>query len=237
LFGVAAFHTLAPTHPPMVPLTAVTVVGAGVSLWLVGSGTSADRGRMVGRLVAGLVVVVGALILSEYLFDVDLGIDQLPCRTTVSPSLTQIPGRPSPEDAVAFVLVGLALLWLDARSPRLQWMAQASVLLAAAGALIALIGYAYEVESLYGRPELLPYTGMSLFTALTVVALALGLACAHPNWGLLGVVTGDGFGNLSARRLLPVVIVIPLLLGFLVVVGERQGLYGSPFTLALLTVA
>jgi PAS domain S-box-containing protein len=220
----------------MMPLTAVTFVVAGVALWLVGTGTPDGLDRVIGRVAAGLVVLVGALTLIETLFGLNLGIDQLVFRFAVPSPLTRVLSRPSPQTALTFILIGLALIWLDARSRRLQRTAQALLLISAANALMVLIGYAYGVESLYGVPTLLPYTGMSPVTALTFLALAIGLSCAHPERGLLGVVTGEGFGNMLARRLLPAVIAFPLLLGFLVAVGEREGLYGSPFTLALLTV-
>jgi hypothetical protein len=56
----------------------------------------------------------------------------------------------------------------------------------------------------------------------------------HPQLGLLGLLTGEHAGSVMARRLLLAVIAIPLLIGWIRLMGEQAGLLdvkmGLPFT-------
>src|SRR5205085_1581667 len=49
-----------------------------------------------------------------------------------------------------------------------------------------------------------------------------------------GLLAGERLGSRLARRLLPTAIVFPVVLGWLRTLGEREGLYDSPFGVALL---
>jgi len=56
---------------------------------------------------------------------------------------------------------------------------------------------------------------------------------ARPERGLMANIASAMVGGATARRLLPAVIVLPLVLGFVTVSGRRSGWYGTEFGLAL----
>jgi signal transduction histidine kinase len=65
----------------------------------------------------------------------------------------------------------------------------------------------------------------------------LGALFARPDRGLMATITSEQGGGLMARRILPLAIGLPLIMGWLRLAGERAGLYKTEFGTALLTAA
>lgn len=210
--------------PGLVTVKANTALGfvlAGVSLWLLRTEGVSGRRRQVAHACAAVVALLGLLTLGEHVLGWDLGIDQLLFREGPGAAGTSAPGRTSPNAAFGFLLIGIALLLLDVETRGGGRPAQA---LAAATALVSLLGYAYGVPSLYGIG---PYTQMAPHTAALLLVLSLGVLLARPDRGWTRAVAGGGVGGVMARRLLPAVIVVPAVLGGVRLLGERAGLYDT----------
>src|SRR5438093_10363744 len=84
------FHGL----PSMVPNTAMAFALAGLSLSLQGTETAGRGTRRTAKAFAGIVALIGALTLCEYVLDWEPGIDRLLFGETLSKLPTPIPGRP-----------------------------------------------------------------------------------------------------------------------------------------------
>src|SRR5262249_43022308 len=99
--------------------TALAFLLAGVSL-LVLSASDPRRFRSLGMACAGIVVGLALLRLGGYLGGWDGGPDQFLFRGKLDQEAlyTGHPNRMAPNTAAALLLVGLALLLLDARSRR-----------------------------------------------------------------------------------------------------------------------
>jgi len=205
----------------------------GASLWLTGRDGGRRRLPVVAETLAGLAALLGALTLCEYLFGWDLGIDQLLAREAPGALKTSSPGRMAPNAAFNFVLLGISLVSLQKR----RGGPAASVLTVTAGivALLALMGYVYAAEAVHG---LIAATTIAFHTALTFLVLSAGVLVALGDRGMMPVLDGATPGGAMARRLLPAVIVVLPVLGWLRLEGERRGLYGEGFGIALMvTVA
>jgi len=215
-----------PSLPSMKPNTAIGFALAGTALILMGRRTA--RSARTGRWLACAIVMLGGLTLVEYAAGWNLGIDEL---LFVDATASGVPGRMSGATAINFVLIGAALLALDVsgsgptRRPT-EWMA----LLAAFSALLALLGHAYGVESLYRVP---PYTPVALHTALGFLVLSVTVLFQRPDEGIMRLVSSDSPAGTIARRLLPAAVFGPAFIGWLRLQGERAGLYDNRFGLAL----
>ena len=64
-----------------------------------------------------------------------------------------------------------------------------------------------------------------------------GILCARPDRGVMAVVTSGDAGGVMARRLLPAVILIPALVGWLGWLGRQQGMLDQVMGLSLFVVA
>jgi len=206
---------------------ALLFVLGGLSLWM------QVRGRwpwQIARFLAVVVTLVGLLTLGEYLFDRDLGIDELLFRDTSQGALH--PGRMSPATAWAFLLIGLSLVYLDDRAGG-PWKELLVVLVFAISSL-ALIGYLYGVSSLY---QIGVYSSMALHTTLSFILLSVGILFSRPEGRLMGTILADTPGGNILRRFLPTAIVLPVLLGWIRLRGQQMGLYDTAFGLALMVVS
>jgi PAS domain S-box-containing protein len=233
---IGVLTSISPDWVSMKASAALGFVLTGTSLWMAGArtGTRADWWRRVAQSCAALAAVIGLLTLVEYVAGWDLHIDQLLARDAPRAVGTTHPGRMAPQSAVSFLLAGLALVVRPVPKPWSGALAGALALPVALVSLLALAGYLYGVPAL---GSFLSHSGMALHTALAFLALSAGILAVRGEDGLLGVLLRPGPGGLVARRLLPVVLVVPPLLGWLRLQGQRAGFWGTEYGLALFALA
>jgi two-component system, cell cycle sensor histidine kinase and response regulator CckA len=181
---------------------------AGVAL--LASALALMRRGPAEDVVGALVALVGLVTIAHHAGDRDLGVTGIALNT-----------------GVALLVLGVALICLE-RAPRVVDGA-AAVLGLIAG--LALLGYAFDVEELRGLSS--PLTPMSLPTAISFAGLTLRLALAHPDRGLARLIGSDTAGGALVRRLAPAAIVVPVVIAYLRLEGQREGLYGTAEGLAL----
>src|SRR5207248_4160533 len=70
----------------------------------------------------------------------------------------------------------------------------------------------------------------------TFLILSLAMLFTRPNVGVMGIITSDTVGGAVARRLIPATIIVPVLLGYLRLLGERHGLYTNEFGTSLIVL-
>ena len=239
IYNITVLKSILPEFVAMRPNTALGFVLAGGSLWLQLSTKKRSRGayvfwrRLIGKGCSILVFLLGGLTLVEYFFRWDLHIDQLLFIQTATPDSfgTTAPGRMAFSTALSFFLSGLSLILLKARKQKIQQLAQGLTLVPALLGLITLIGYAYGVTAFTGI--IFKLATMALHTAVTFIILSIGILLASPDRTLIQTILADTVGGVMARRLLPATVAIPFLLGWVRLQGEKAGLYGTEFGIAL----
>jgi PAS domain S-box-containing protein len=177
--AVALIQVL-PGLPPMHYNTALSFMICGAALL-----TAALELRRPTALLGGLATCLGLATLWQYVFQADLGIDDLLVETYVHTGVSH-PGRMAPNTAVALTLVGLALVALSWRQFSLRWHIYPALLGSIVIALgtAALVGYAAGVPLAYSWGH---FNHMAVHTALGfillgggVVGLAWNAAPVHP---------------------------------------------------------
>jgi signal transduction histidine kinase/ActR/RegA family two-component response regulator len=140
----------------------------------------------------------------------------------------------APLTAVCLLFCGLAAALLHAQP---QWLRRAAPSLAiAAGvtAYVTLLGYLFGAIELSRIGSLPP---ISLISALSIVALAAGLLLSRPGYGVMATILSGHDGGHMVRRMLPFAIVLPVVLGWLRLLGQRAGWYDTEVGLAALVTA
>jgi PAS domain S-box-containing protein len=225
LFGVRVLMQVLPGQVAMVPNTALGFLLAGLALWL----RTSRAGRLripASRAAAAVAGLLGLLNLVEYVSGWSLGIDELLFRDPAG--LTSVfPGRMAVLTAVGFVALAAALLTLDLRWA--PWTSDGLALLPGVLAMVSLTGYAFGLRSLSWIGI---YKGMAIHTALAFLVLTVGVLLVNAR-GLSRLLGSDTAGGVAARRILPVALLAPLLLGWLQTTGEQSGLYGPELGRAL----
>jgi two-component system, sensor histidine kinase and response regulator len=227
------FGPILPGPVAMNPVSAVGLLLAGVSAWLLQDERADQRARWISRVCAIVVAFVGLSRLIQVLFGLEPGIDQIlfPERLVSEAALTGFPNRMAFDTALDFVLIGGALLFLDRRTRWGLWISQHLALAVFTFSVLAFAGYVYGVANLYGNTSYIP------IAAMTFVVLSAGVLCARPARGLMAVVTSSNVGGVVSRRLLPAAILVPLVFGWFRLRGQQVGLYGTELGVSLFTVA
>lgn len=233
---VAIFKSVLPGAATMKPNTALCFVLAGAALWALHGEPASRRAlrRWAGQACAAVVSLVAWLTLSEYLFDFNAGIDTLfyPAEA-FDPHATHV-GRMAPATALAFVFTGSALWLLKGARRVSQWITQCGACATVLIGLIATLGYAYGIEDLY---RFYSYSSVALHTALLFMVLGFGILLARTDYGFAATLASPDSGGFMARRILPIAVLAPFLIGWLRLMGERAGYYGTAFGLALFASA
>jgi signal transduction histidine kinase len=177
-FNLPALKSVLPREAPIEPNSALALLLAGAALWRVcGASTAVRRDAQV---MAGAVLLLGLATLSQYVFDLDFGIDELLFRD-VGAVPGRAPGRMSPYSAVAFVSIGLALSAFHAPTLRpLVWTA--ATLTAFVGA-VPIAGYVTDASIVISNRWLSPLAALLAFVLLgagTVVASAHAIHRLRP---------------------------------------------------------
>lgn len=188
--------------------TAVGFLGAGLALLILTRTQRTKRSQIIAAGISSMVIVVGLFTLVEYLLHRDLGIDQLFFADHVQ---FPYPGRMAHITAVNFGLAGSSLLLLSL-SEKQATLSQLLSLLSGLSALLAIIGYLYGVPLLYGSIQ---YTSMAVHTGIGFLILSVATVHCRPSQGVMAVFSSQYSGGWLSRRLLPIAIFTPAVLGAL----------------------
>jgi signal transduction histidine kinase/CheY-like chemotaxis protein len=190
------------------------------------------RARRLALVLAGVTAALGGATLVEHLTNYDIGIDTLLFPEPPGAPATASPGRMGPPASTSFLLLGTALALLAGGAPA-RAAASRLALVALGISVLSLVGYLYGAAFMYSAPRL---TGIAAQTASIILALALGTIVAVPEHEPMSRLCEPGVAGALARRALPVVVLGPVVLGWLCLAGERMGFYDSAFGAGLLTL-
>src|SRR5271167_4704229 len=115
-FHIPVLKSVLPGLVTMKPNTALSLALCAVSLLLILPEPPPGPRRFIARFLALLVSLVAAATAVEYLFGLELGIDQLLFREPAGAVATYLPGRMSSASCSAFLAIGPALLLLDRKA-------------------------------------------------------------------------------------------------------------------------
>ena len=219
----------------MQPATAIGLTLCAIAIFFSGDNRRFPKSSLIPSALGVIVSLGGLLILAEYIFALDLGIDRILIEGAAN-SGTQFPGRPAPQTSANFAVLGAALLVYNLRSLPIR-IGQGCVLVAGANAVVALTGYIFSTRQFYGFPSIASDIGMAIHTAVSFLLLALALLCSRPNDGMMSLVTSDTRSGRMAREILLVGIVGPPIIGALTAIGVYAEWYGVNVQVSLFVVA
>jgi signal transduction histidine kinase len=219
----------------------VITMKPNAAISLIACGTALVAGSVSGWTLSSVVVpaallsaVLGLLTLSEHVAGWNLGIDQLLFSESPGAPGTASPNRMGINASTSFSLAGTALIALTRRSRRTANLAQWLAVLVATLAAMAIVGYTYGAGELYSMAR---YTGIAWPTAVTLLAIAVGILSARPDVDPIATLVSDGPGGIMARRMLIAAIVIPVTLGYFRIRGQQADYFDTGLGTALLVVS
>ena len=220
-------------HPSFVTIkanTAVCLMLAAVSLFLIEDREAATARRRISQLLAAIVAVVGLVTLSEHLFGWNSGLDQLLFHETQHEAGLSFPGRMGVAASLNFLLLGIALLFLSAR----RWfrVANSAVLFVIAITLLVFLYYFYGMEK---QDAVAIYFTIALHTVIAFLSLAGAVLLARPERGVVTALLGNSPGAVMARRMWPAFVIL-ILLGWIRTLTRNAGWPSFGFATAIFTL-
>ena len=210
--------SILPERVTMKPNTALGFIASGTALGLWHRQQRLSNPKLQRILTflinigSVLIIVEGLITLIEYRFNLDFQIDELLFPASPDAVDAIVKGRMAPNTAVNFILSGSALTLLAGR----RWYpAQLLSLFMFLIALLGLTGHLYAINPLYsvGSP-----TGMAIHTSICFMLMSLGILFACADLGWMQEVTSSDAGGIMARRLIPLLTILPLMIGLFVLV-------------------
>ena len=233
IFDIQFLKSVYPTFVSMKANTAVAFLLAGIALFLFSGEQNNESEKLAASLFSLIVILIGGLTFCEFVFGIDFKIDQLLFKEAAGKIGTSQPGRMAPNTALTFIVIGISLILLNAKSIRAFYL---SLFFNATALLIswaAFLGYFYEIEEGYGIAS---YTKMALHTSLTFIVLSVGVIFLKSDQGLTAVIMGKDKSSISMRRLLLAAIFLPALFGWLRWRGESEGIYSTSLGMIIMVI-
>jgi len=163
------------------------------------------RAAMVGALV---VFLTGILTISEHVWGVNLGIDQLFARDSEEVIRAYAPGRMSLNASIYFALLGLSVLLIDRKERLLrsaqQWIAVVMWLMTT----LAIVGYGYGFRELYNYGAINP---LRFPSAIAFYCLGIAAFLVRPHSGPAAIYGSRTTAGAIARTLGLAGILLPAL--------------------------
>lgn len=165
---------------------------------------------------------IGVLTLIEYLAGADLGIDEVLARDPAYFPSADHPGRPSAVTASMIAMIAVAIALTVSRARLAIAARQALAVGTLTLAMIALLSHVYGASVFF---DVESRDATALTTAVSLMLVGVGVLCLCSRDGLMRVIGGSSAGGVTARRLLPIVMIGIPLLGLLRLLGERQEIF------------
>jgi len=171
LFDSNTLKTLALGGITVKANTAIAFMLAGLTLILL-QRKELRKNLLIARILAGALTILGSLVILQYIFNINLGIDEFLFHETEDAFGTVIPGRLAPNAALNFILIGLLFLSLSYPKYERSLFNFSLLITTFIISIIGLSGYIFGIEMLTGIEA---FTKMPLATSVIFIILCTGI--------------------------------------------------------------
>jgi len=232
-FDIQVLRHLLPGFADMPASSAVCCTLSGLSLWWLRRENIGRARRCLGYICAAIVLLIAIVTLLESILYQGWDVGELLYPDIVALKLPVFSSRMAPQTALGFIIESLALITVDWELRPGRRLSQILSFMTALFPLQSLIAYAYGLRALLGQSGYPLIPQMSLPTATAFLFLSFGTLWARPGVSYMKVVTSGGDTAPLFRRLLPLLVVAPTVLGMFIVDGLRARLYGPGLGMSL----
>lgn len=219
-------HPIA-SEPATPPGAALTFLLCAISFLLLAFRSPRLWRVILGALVAIVVAIAGGACFFDHTFRIDWGV-AYPLWETAGALPLSFPGPMLPDVGFYFMMLGIALAWINLNVKGKYWPSQIIALIIFIPNLMILCCY------MFGLGHVCAYFGCVKFspiTSLTFAIICYAVFFAKPTFGMAGVFTRDSLASTLLRRtclalLLLLVLMLPR--QWLINIGEANQLFDAP---------
>ncbi|MFT3702551.1 MAG: PAS domain S-box protein [Agriterribacter sp.] len=221
------------TDVAMNPLTAILLIISGIASIMLWKGGKAYR--YPGLSLAGLVAILALIKLIGLHTQINIHIDHFLLKNKLlQDGLTVDKLSMTVGASICFVLNSAILFLLSSNRVKAFIISQVCIIVLLAIAWFSFIGYLYDVDIFY---KLFTYVPMAIHAAVCFLLLALASLFVTPDKGIMQLLTSKYEASITARRLIPIAIILPTLLGFIRLGGYWHQAYTLEFGTAALILS
>ncbi len=233
IFGIPVLKGIRPDWEPM-SLTAslLLILSAIGSAAIFKNPVTPHRSAIVFFMPGMVVSFVGLLTLMLYALAMSSPHDESVIVNMLRYNLFDPGIRVAVTTAILFLVTGCVLTLLATGDAHLSGIAHVLMV------PVAVVSYIVPVSYLLGVQAMHEWFGvpMALNTGIAFCALSVTIFCVRPDTWLMSIFIGSHAGSVMARRLLPPILVIPLLIAWLWLHGERTGVFASHIGVVLAAI-
>lgn len=229
-FDIMILKTHSTVFPTIKANVSLSFIFIGISLWFLQQKRLNKRNLKIAQIFAFLPLLIGFFTLIEYALGINLGIDQILFSEPLGAVGTLYPNRMPVTSALSLVFIGISLIFINSKKENIQKLVQFLIIIVGLIALLLFIGYLYST-SIY---TVYQSTLASIYAVVILGLVFFSAIFLHPDEGYMRLLTAKYLGSEFLRKILPAIVLIPLILGIIRLWGEQYGLYDTAFGTTLL---
>ena len=229
-FSITFFQYPLSIWGAMNPATSIGFIFSGSSFLLLNTKTYSKTKHIIASILAGCVCFIGILKILELLTNIELGLDNI-IYTITSGEGNRSLNAMSTASGACFILIGSSLFLLNMDVFPRPVLAH---LLAFITALISLFSLLCVFFAATGSNLFI--TPLSVHTSLCFLFISVSILFINADTGLFKEFTGKLSGSITAKFLIPVAIIFPVLFGYLRIYGEHAGWFNAELGSAFYSV-
>ena len=218
IFDIAILTSLIPNAATMKFNTAwgFIVLGGAIFLQI----NDLPRSWLIlAKILAANALILGILSIFQYIFLIDLGIDELIVNDSKSRVLgNPFPGRMSLGTAFCFSLMGVVAFSIKSKNKNTLNVIQAATHLITLLSFIAIIGYIFNVPEKSKLPFL---SSMAIHTSMIFFSLSIAITLFYPSQGISKFFLNKEVGNTIGRKIFLQTSGVILLIAYLRILLDR----------------
>ncbi|MGM5468776.1 PAS domain S-box protein [Flavobacteriaceae bacterium LMO-SS05] len=210
------------TAAAMNPFSAICFIFQGLGFILLTRFKKINILKVAGIIMVLMSLVLASTIFGEIIFKSNTRLDAWLFQDKLSTGVKGFSlSYMAVSSALSFVMTGIALLPLIHEKLGKWFLSQFLACAVGFIAMLALLGYIYNIELFYRIPMYYP---MSILTTICFLFMAHCILFSTKNKGLIHVFLGSDFGSIMARKLIPAALILPVALGFIRLYLERKNI-------------
>ncbi|MEY2828400.1 MAG: hypothetical protein RIQ33_258 [Bacteroidota bacterium] len=195
------------------PMTAIGILFIAIASFIFCGNNFTANKKIIVRIIAAIVILIGAAKLFSIITSVELGIDKMIFINRLGDDiLMNVRSGIALYASINFIFIGVALLLFSNHQPKYSRLGIWLIFFVFIGCLFTVIGYLFNSRKF---ALLFSYTPMALFTAIGFEFLSVGILAFNSDIGFMKSLMSKYSGGRLARILLPASIAFPILIGFI----------------------
>lgn len=222
-FDLTFLKSISSQWIPMKIITAICFILTTVALYLISSNFPRVITKYYTYLAAGFILLVSALTIFDYFYFASTGNEPVFSNTTLFRFFLPYKMRMAFISAINFFIISWILFLLEGGTRKKADFAHILVI------PVLLMGYLIPLSYILGVTtiHLIGNMPMALNTGIAFCAVCIAVLFMKTDSWLMKVFTSGDSGQVLAKKLLPSLMALPLIIGWLRITGERNGVFSS----------